>query len=99
MKNFAILLAVGLIGLSLANKGAAQVAWVTYYAPTAPVTTFYAPAPVAVTSYFAPTPVVAYRPVPVATTRFRPILGGTVTRIRTGYAPMVVTPAPVVIGF
>lgn len=43
------------------------------------------PAPAVVTTGLAPTPIV--------TRRFRPILGGTVTRVRYGYTPVsVVTP-------
>ena len=56
-----------------------------------PTTVYYggpviAPAPVVV----APT----YAPVPITTTRYRPILGGTVTRTRYYYAPTTVV-APV----
>jgi hypothetical protein len=58
----------------------------TYYAP-APATVYYAPAPVATTAYYTPAPVATtayYAPAPVAApivqTRYRPILGGTVTR-------------------
>jgi hypothetical protein len=54
---------------------------------TSPVPTVVTtPAPV-VTYYRAPT--MYYRP-PVAVTRYRPILGGTVTRYVGGYAPVVV---------
>jgi hypothetical protein len=102
MKSF-LLFSVGCISsLILATQADAQVAYVTYYAPAVPVTTYYAPTvptAVPVTTYYAPAPTVAYRPVPVTTTRYRPILGGTVTRIRTGYAPVVVAPAPVMYGF
>jgi hypothetical protein len=61
---------------------------VSYYAP-APTTVYY-PAPTAV--YYAPQ-TVFYAPAiaPVVTTRYRPILGGTVTRVRypwaVGYYP------------
>ena len=106
-------LAAGIIGLALTNQADAQVAQVTYYPPAVPVTTYYAPArgvpvttyyapapaAVPVTTYYAPAPVVRYQPVPVATTRHRPILGGTVTRVRTGYAPVVVNPTPVVYAY
>ena len=68
----------------------------TYVQPTAylqPTTVCYGGAPVVA----APAPVVvnrAWTPVPVTTTRFRPILGGTVTRTRVYYAPTtVVAPA------
>lgn len=82
--------------LAFAQKVQAQLAYVTYYSPT---TVYYAPAPVAVTSYYAPAPVVTYQPVSIAHTRYRPILGGTVTRYRTAYAPVVVSPTPVVVGY
>ncbi|MEO0530633.1 MAG: hypothetical protein AAF266_08655 [Planctomycetota bacterium] len=73
---------------------------VVYPAPTVayrPVTPVVSYSPV-----IAPTPVVTYSPVvaapapvavvggPVVTTRFRPILGGTVTRVR--YTPRIITP-------
>lgn len=80
----------------LTSAAQAQVGYVTYYSPAPPCAT---PSPVVVTSYYAPAPVVTYQPVPVATTRWRPILGGTVTRIRTAYAPVVVTPAAVAYGY
>lgn len=58
-----------------------------------PTTVCYGGAPVVA----APAPVVvgrAWTPVPVTTTRFRPILGGTVSRTRVYYAPTtVVAPA------
>jgi len=57
-----------------------------YYAP-APTTVYYAPAPVATTAYYAPAPVVA-APAPIVQTRYRPILGGTVSRVYyPTYAP------------
>ena len=62
--------------------------YTSYYAP-APVTTYYAPAPT--TACYAPAPTTVYyaaapapvvvAPGPVVTTRYRPILGGTVTRV------------------
>lgn len=101
-----LLLAACIVTSALVGKADAQVAHVTYFAPAVPVTAYYAPAgPIPVTTYYAPAavvapaPVVTYRPVPVATTRYRPILGGTVTRIRTSYAPVVVTPPPIVYGY
>lgn len=97
MKRFLLLLAGCVVSLTLVNHAKAQVAYVTYYAPT-PVC-YAPPAPVAYTSYYAPAPVVAYRPIPVVRTRYRPFLGGTVTRIRTGYAPVVFAPMPVVYGY
>ena len=66
---------------AVANSAEAQV-YQAYY--PAPVTAYYAPAPV----YSAPVPVysapaaVYYPPTVVATTRYRPLIGGTVTRWR-----------------
>lgn len=69
---------------------AEPVATTAYYAPTtayyAPTTAYYAPAPVATTAYYAPTtayyaPAAVVAPGPIVQTRYRPILGGTVTRV------------------
>ena len=57
----------------------------TYYHPAAHAV-YYNSAPAV---YYAPAPVV-YQPVVRVRTRYRPILGGRVTRIRYGYAPAVV---------
>jgi hypothetical protein len=96
MRKFVLILVGCVVSGVLAAEAEAQVVW----GPAVPVTTFYAPAgPVVHTSFFAPAPVVAYRPVTVARTRYRPFLGGTVTRYRPAYAPVVVQPAPVVWGF
>lgn len=79
-----------------AKRAEAQYVYVTGYAPA-----YVAPAPTVVyrplrpvVAYspvvVAPAPVVYSRPVvaaPIVTTRYRPILGGTVTRVRYGYAP------------
>lgn len=89
MKNCLLLVASCLASLAFTNQVDAQV-YVTYYAPATPVVH---------TSYFAPTPVVGYQPVAVTRTRYRPILGGTVTRVRPAYAPVVVNPVPVVYGY
>ncbi len=65
---------------------------VTYYAP-APTVAYYAPP---TTVYYAARPRVAYyapAPVPapvVVTTRYRPVLGGTVSRVRPVARPWVV---------
>ncbi|QDT00654.1 hypothetical protein [Adhaeretor mobilis] len=79
----------------------AQAQVVTYYRPTispvmAPRAVYYAPAPAPVrtVSYYAPVvePVVApvvYEPAVRVRQRYRPILGGTVTRVRHGYVPSV----------
>jgi hypothetical protein len=65
-----------------------------YYA--APTTTFYAPA--ATTAYYAPAPVTTFAQpvaVPVTATRYRPLIGGTITRTRYVY-PAVTYGAPAV---
>lgn len=114
MRNLFLSVAAVGTAFALAASAEAQV-YVTHYTPAtayyapvvtyrpavAPVTTYYAPAAagVPVTTYYAPAPTVAYSPVTVATRRYRPILGGTVTRYRTAYSPVVVNPAPVVFGY
>ena len=60
-----------------------------------PYVTYYAPVPHAV--YYAPAPVV-YQPVARVRTRYRPFLGGSVTRVRYGYAPTYYVP-PVVYAY
>lgn len=76
----------------------AQYVYVTGYAPSyvapAPTVVYRPVQPVVyhspVVQVAAPAPVVYHSPVvaaPVVTTRWRPILGGTVTRVRYGYAP------------
>jgi hypothetical protein len=83
------------IGLAAAESARAQV-YRAYYP---------APAPVAVTSYYAPGPV-AYAPAPttvyypaapavVATTRYRPLIGGSITRWRYVNRPAYVYPTTV----
>jgi hypothetical protein len=74
--------------LAVAQAADAQV-YQVYYPPT-PVTTYYAPAPVAV----APGPAVVY-PTAVPVTRYRPLLGGTVTRWRYVNRPAYVYPSTV----
>jgi hypothetical protein len=95
MRNFVLILVGCVVSTVGATRAEAQVVW----GPAVPVTTFYAPAPVVRTAFFAPAPMVTYQPVTVARTRYRPFLGGTVTRYRPAYAPVVVQPAPVVWGF
>jgi len=102
MKNFAMLIVALAFCLEANAEVQAQVPYVTYYQPVTvfrppvavvPRTVYYAPAPAPVvvaphTVYYAPAPVpVVYRPVARLRTRYRPILGGTVTRVRYGYAP------------
>jgi len=99
MNRLAAFFVAGGIVLAGSSAAKAQIAHVTYYQPA---TVYYAPAPVTytvaspvvveapqpvVTYYRAPT--VVYRPVAQVRTRYRPILGGTVSRVRYGYAPVV----------
>ncbi|MEM8943566.1 MAG: hypothetical protein AAGD11_00165 [Planctomycetota bacterium] len=95
MKKLALFLALAMWASS-SSDSQAQV-YVSYYQPVPVVQ----PAPVVYSSYYAPTvvarPVVAapvVQPVTRVRTRFRPILGGTVTRYRSFYAP-----APVVYAY
>jgi hypothetical protein len=74
--------------LAAANQAQAQVYQVYY---PAPVTTYYAPGPVTV----APAPTVAYYPSVVPVTRYRPLIGGTVTRWRYVNQPTYVYPSTV----
>jgi len=106
MNRFAMLIAVG-AACCWSTAAEAQWVTTYYRAPTtvyySPVpavatTAYYAPAPHAV--YYAPAPRVAYyapaaapvAAVPVYTTRYRPLLGGSITRVR--YAPATVAYYP-----
>jgi hypothetical protein len=97
--NKCLLLVAGcLASLAISGQTNAQV-WVTCYQPVMPITTFFAPTPVVQTSFFAPVPVVGFQPGAVVRTRYRPIIGGTVTRVRPIYSPVVVNPVPVTFGY
>ncbi|TWT77393.1 hypothetical protein Pla123a_20540 [Posidoniimonas polymericola] len=94
MKKLALASAVAMALLLMSQQEAAA-QYVTYYSPVvAPApTVVYRPAPVyaapvypAPVTYSVARPVVA--PVAVTRTRWRPFLGGTVTRTRVGYAPV-----------
>ncbi len=99
MKKLALLVMAIALWSVESNDAEAQV-YVSYYQPAV----VYSPAPVYYSSYYAP-PVVAappttvYHPVTRVRSRYRPILGGTVTRVRTGYAPAYYAPAPVVYAY
>jgi hypothetical protein len=88
MAVLALCVVLGWSSAALAQCCGCQTA---YYAP-APVTTYYAPAtayyaPAPTTVYYAPT-TAYYAPAPIVQTRYRPILGGTVTRVYyPNYAP------------
>jgi len=86
MKRLLGALIVCAAAFATAESADAQVYQVYY---PAPVTTYYAPTPVAVApaptiAYYPTTayPTTAYYPTAVATTRYRPLIGGTVTRWR-----------------
>lgn len=97
--NKCLLLVAGCVAsLAFSARSEAQV-WVTHYQPAMPVTTFFAPAPVVQTSFYAPAPVVGFQPAAVVRTRYRPIIGGTVTRVRPVWSPVVANPVPVVCGY
>ena len=99
MKKLAALLFVSLLWWGMESTAQAQVAVVSYYQPTVAYypATVYKPG-CAHTTYYAPAPAVAYQPVARVRTRYRPILGGTVTRVRYGYAPVYYSP-PVVVAY
>jgi hypothetical protein len=98
MNKCLLLIAGCMASLAFSARADAQV-WVTHYQPAVPVTTFFAPAPVVRTAYFAPAPVVGFQPMAVTRTRYRPIIGGSVTRVRPVWSPVVVNPVPVVFGY
>lgn len=81
------LLAVALVAFAfclLAGSGAqAQMA---YYYPAEPAC---CRPPVAVTTYYALAPAVVYERAAVVRTRYRPLLGGAVTRVHYRRAPVV----------
>ncbi len=94
-----LLLPAALFALVACSAQQSEAQFVTYFSPVvapAPVVVYR---PVAPTVVFRPAPV-AYRvarpvyvqpavvPVAVTRTRWRPFLGGTVTRVRWGYAPV-----------
>ncbi|MCH7751888.1 MAG: hypothetical protein IH898_07005 [Planctomycetes bacterium] len=70
-----------------------------YYTPQTvyytPQTVYYTPQ----TVYYTPAPAVSYQPVARVRTRYRPILGGSVTRVRYRYAPVYHTAMPVVYAY
>ena len=107
MRTSALFLVGCLLWLGAPSDARAQVPYVTYYQPitvyTPPVysppvvvtprVVHYAPAPHTV--YYAPAPTVSYQPVARVRTRYRPFLGGSITRVRYRYAPMYYSPATV----
>jgi len=101
MKKSAMLLVALAFCLSANAEVQAQVPYVTYYQPALvyrqPVVVYQTPVVVAPRAvYYAPAPApVVYQPAARVSTRYRPFLGGTVTRVRYGYAPAYYAPAPV----
>lgn len=71
--------------LLLLAAEAADAQYYQVYYPSAPVTAYYSPAPVAV----APVATTAYYPAAVPVTRYRPLAGGYVTRWRYVNQPVV----------
>ena len=95
MKNFALLLTGAALWWGNGQSVQAQVPYVTFYQP---VTVYQPVLPPPTVVYYAPPAPVAYQPVARVRTRYRPLLGGTVTRVRYGYAP-VYAPPPVVYAY
>lgn len=86
MKQSAVFVVACLLWLGAQSDVQAEVACVTYYQPMI----VYSP-PIMVAPHTvccAPVPTVSYHPVASVRTRYRPILGGTVTRVRYRYAPV-----------
>ncbi|MCG8450587.1 MAG: hypothetical protein MI725_13545 [Pirellulales bacterium] len=100
MKRFALLLVAAALWLGAQSDAAAQIAYVTYYQPATVYSPVVANCAVPRVAYYAPAaPAVAYQPVARYHTRYRPFLGGTVTRVRYGYAPTYAAPAPVLVAY
>ena len=113
MKKIALLLVAAAFSLGAHVEANAQRAYVTYYQPAVsfyqPATVYRPVAPCCAVPravyYAAPValapvaPAVAYQPVARVRTRYRPFLGGTVSRVRYGYAPAYVAPAPAVVAY
>jgi hypothetical protein len=78
--------------LAIAESAHAQV-YRAYY--PAPITTYYAPGPVAVAPGPAYTTYYPAYPAAVATTRYRPLIGGSITRWRYVNQPAYVYPSTV----
>jgi len=97
MKASALFLVACLFFIGAQSDAQAQVAYVSYYQPM----TVYSP-PVVYTPqtvYYAPAPTVSYQPVARVRTRYRPFLGGSVTRVRYRYAPVYSPPTQVVYAY
>jgi hypothetical protein len=80
MRSFCILCAIFGLCVCIGARAEAHGTYVVYH----PVVDVCCSPPVAITTYYAPAPAVVY-PSAVVRTRWRPLLGGPVTRVR--YAP------------
>jgi hypothetical protein len=82
------------VGFCAASAAHAQVACTSCYQPA--VVTVYRPitpcCPTPPPCCAPVEPAIAYQPVAQVRTRYRPLLGGSVTRVRYGYAPTYVAP-------
>jgi hypothetical protein len=81
MRSLAVVLAAWALCLFAASAVRANEVYVAYDPCCA--------TPVAVTTYYTPVPPVAFGSPAVVRTRYRPVLGGRVTRIRSVNAPAV----------
>ncbi len=82
MRVFALIALLSGAHWLTASDANAQCAYATYYAPVYQPVVAYRP----MTAYYAPAVPVA-APTAYYTTRYRPLRGGYVTRVRYGYAP------------
>ena len=91
MKRIALLLVAAALWLGAQADAEAQIAYVSYYQPMTVYSPVVSSCAVPQTVYYAPAaPVVTYQHVASYRTRYHPFLGGAVTRVRYGYAPVVV---------
>jgi len=84
MRRIAVVLVAVVFTLLAWSNAQAHVAYVAYDP--------CCPPPVVVTACCASAPAVVYHPTAVVRTRCRPLLGGTVTRVRYRSAPVVYFP-------
>jgi len=98
MKNSVMLLVALAFCLGAGTEVQAQVPYVSFYQPVVVYRAPVAVVPRAVYYTPAPAPVV-YQPTARVRTRYRPILGRAVTRVRYGYAPAYYAPAPAVFAY
>ena len=109
MSKFAMLLVALAVVWGGKTEAQAQVPYATFYQPVtvfrppvayAPRTVYYAPVVAAPAAPVVAAPVApVYEPVARVRSRYRPLLGRTVTRVRYGYAPAYYSAAPVVYAY